>query len=77
MSSMTLAIYRLPIAKAARVGQVRVVRDRNQQLYIAGSKVITAAAAASDFLILTLANGQTYYVKAQEYAQLQGLPSGA
>jgi hypothetical protein len=76
MSGKTLAIYRLPIAKAPRVGQVRVVRDRNQQLYIAGSKVMTAVASTSDFLILTLANGQTYYVKAQEYAQLQGLPAG-
>jgi hypothetical protein len=77
MSGKTLAIYRLPTAKATRVGQVRVVRDRNRQLYIEGSKVITATAAPSDFLVLTLANEKKYYVKMQEYAQLEGLPSGA
>ena len=68
MSKRSLSIYRLPTARAARIGAVRVVLDRNQQVYIAGSRV-TAAAPSGDFLILTLANDQVYYVKADEYAQ--------
>ena len=68
MSKLSLSIYRLPTPRAARIGAVRVVLDRNQQMYIAGSRV-AATAPSGDFLILTLANDQMYYVKADEYAQ--------
>jgi len=47
---------------------VRLVMDRNQQVYVAGSRV-ESTAPSGDFLILTLANDQAYYVKADEYAQ--------
>jgi hypothetical protein len=69
-SSTTLAIYRLPTARAAEVGHVRVVVDRHQQRYVDGSRVVTAA-PSGDFLILTLANEQVYYVKARDYQRLQ------
>ncbi len=70
MARLSLAIYRLPTARATQVGAMRVVVDRHQQLYINGSKVVTAD-PSGDFLILTLANGQVYYVKAREYEQLR------
>ncbi|HJZ46593.1 MAG TPA: hypothetical protein VKE41_05485 [Roseiflexaceae bacterium] len=70
MSKLSLSIYRLPTARAARIGAVRVVLDRNQQIYVAGSRVASAA-PSGDFLILTLANDQVYYVKADEYARLR------
>ena len=68
MSKISLSIYRLPTPRAARIGAVRVVTDRNQQVYVAGSRV-EATVPSGDFLILTLANDQIYYVKADEYAQ--------
>jgi hypothetical protein len=68
MSKISLSIYRLPTPRAARIGAVRVVMDRNQQVYVAGSRV-EATVPSGDFLILTLANDQMYYVKAGEYAQ--------
>jgi hypothetical protein len=70
MSKLSLSIYRLPTARAARIGAVRVVLDRNQQVYVAGSRV-AAVAPSGDFLILTLANDEVYYVKAEEYARAQ------
>jgi hypothetical protein len=70
MARLFLAIYRLPTARATQVGAMRVVVDRHQQLYMDGSKVVTAD-PSGDFLILTLANGQVYYVKAREYEQLR------
>ena len=70
MARLSLAIYRLPTARATQVGAMRVVVDRNQQLYLDGSKVVTAD-PSGDFLILTLANNQVYYVKALDYAQLR------
>jgi len=68
MSKVSLSIYRLPTPRAARIGAVRVVMDRNQQVYVAGSRV-EATTPSGEFLILTLANNQAYYVKADEYAQ--------
>jgi hypothetical protein len=68
--SKTLSVYRLPTPRAARIGAVRVVVDRNQQVYVAGSRV-EATAPSGEFLILTLANDQMYYVKADEYAQVR------
>lgn len=70
MSGSVLAIYRLPIAKSAQIGTVRVVLDRHQQVYIEGSKVV-AAVPSTDFLVVTLANEQVYYVKAADYQALQ------
>jgi hypothetical protein len=68
MSKLSLSIYRLPTPRSARIGAVRVVLDRNQQVYVAGSRV-ESTAPSGEFLILTLANDQMYYVKADEYAQ--------
>ena len=68
MSKISLSIYRLPTPRAARIGAVRMVIDRNQQVYLAGSRV-ESTAPSGEFLIVTLANGQAYYVKADEYAQ--------
>ncbi|HEU5098346.1 MAG TPA: hypothetical protein VFU22_04975 [Roseiflexaceae bacterium] len=68
--SKSVSIYRLPTPRAARIGAVRVVLDRNQQVYVAGSRV-ESTAPSGDFLILTLANDQMYYVKADEYAQIR------
>jgi hypothetical protein len=73
-SSTTLAIYRMPIARAAEVGHIRVVIDRHQQRYVEGSRVATAT-PSGDFLILKLANEQVYYVKAKDYERIQ-TPSG-
>lgn len=69
MSGTTLPIYRLPIPTATRVGQVRVVVDRNNQRYINDSKVISAV-QSGDFSILTLANDTVYYVKTKDYQEL-------
>jgi len=68
MSKISLSIYRLPTPRAARIGAVRLVMDRNQQVYVAGSRV-ESTAPSGDFLILMLANNHAYYVKADEYAQ--------
>ena len=71
--SKQLSIYRLPTSRAARIGALRVVIDRNGQVYLAGSRVASIA-PSGDFLILTLANDQIYYVKADEYAQASASP---
>ena len=68
MSKISLSIYRLPTPRAARIGAARMVIDRNQQVYLAGGRVETTA-PSGEFLIVTLTNGQMYYVKADEYAQ--------
>jgi hypothetical protein len=73
MSKQSLSIYRLPTPRAARIGAVRVVIDRNGQIYVAGSRV-ESMVPSGDFLILTLANEQTYYVKAAEYARASAGP---
>ncbi len=75
MAKKTLAIYRLPIPTATQIGQVRAVVDRNQQIYVDGSKVV-ATAPNGDFLTLTTANQQTYYVKSRDYQQLIPTPRG-
>jgi hypothetical protein len=72
MSSSTLAFYRLPISTSTQIGRVRVVIDRNRQVYVGGSKVVSAN-PSGDFLILTLANDQVYYVKARDYQALPGM----
>jgi hypothetical protein len=73
MRTTTLAIYRLPIPSSTQVGHVRVVIDRHQQVYLSGSKIVTAT-PSGDFLILTVANDQTYYVKSRDYQNLHTAP---
>jgi hypothetical protein len=70
MSNGTLATYRLPIPTSTQIGRLRVVIDRNRRVYAAGSPVVSAT-PSGEFLILTLANDQVYYVKAHEYQALQ------
>ena len=71
MSGQPLAIYRLPVANAARVGTVRVVRDRNGRYYTNGSKV-DATEEIGEFTGLTAADGRTYYVRTAELVALAG-----
>jgi hypothetical protein len=73
MSHLSLAIYRLPLPSATQIGKVRVVLDRHQQVYIEGSRVASAVPSGA-FLVVTLDNGQVYYVKAAEYERLQATP---
>jgi len=68
MSKISLSIYRLPTPRAARIGAAKMVIDRNQQVYLAGSRV-EGTAPSGEFLIVTLANGQACYVKTDEYEQ--------
>jgi hypothetical protein len=70
MSNATLTIYRLPTARATPIGRVRVVFDRNLQIYVGGSRLATAT-PSGEFLILTLANEEIYFVKAKDYQQIQ------
>lgn len=69
MSGTTIAIYRLPIVRAAQIGHIRVVTDRHSGVYLDGSKVVTAT-PTGDFLVLTLADERVYYVKAHDYQQI-------
>ena len=69
MSKTTLPFYRLPTKTATQIGRVRIVVDRNQQAYVAGSRVVSAA-PSGEFMVLTLADEQVYYVKAQEYQSI-------
>jgi|GEM_PF-1249565 hypothetical protein len=73
MSPKLLACYRLPVATSTQVGHVRVVFDRNQQAYLADSKVVSAV-PSGDFLVLTAANDQVYYVKRDQFLALQSAP---
>jgi hypothetical protein len=78
MSHATIAIYRLPTPRAAPIGSVRVVLDRNNRIYVAGSRV-AATSPSGDFLIVTLDNQQVYYVKAKDYQRIETMqrPSSA
>lgn len=69
MSGQELPIYRLPIPTASRVGQVRVVTDRNGRHYVNGSKVVSAT-PSGEFHILTMESGASVYVKTQDYRRL-------
>lgn len=69
MSSKQLAAYRLPIPNATRVGEVRIVTDRNGQHYADGSKVIEAV-MSGQHMIIKLADGRSYYVLAKDYKNL-------
>jgi hypothetical protein len=69
MRGTPLPIYRLPTATSTQIGRVGVVTDRNNQHYVNGSRVLSAT-PSGDFQILTLANGEIYYVKTSDYAAL-------
>ena len=69
MRGTPLPIYRLPTATATQIGKVGVVTDRNSRHYINGSRV-ESAIPSGDFQILTLANGDVYYVKKRDYDAL-------
>jgi uncharacterized protein YlzI (FlbEa/FlbD family) len=69
MSKHQLATYRLPIANATRIGQVRVVTDRNGKHYIDGSRVIEIIDHGTH-TTLKLANGTSYFVRTKEYQDL-------
>lgn len=69
MSATSIAIYRLPIPKAAAIGHVRIVIDRNRRGYINESRIV-GAAQSGDFIILTLANDESFYVKSGDFAKL-------
>jgi hypothetical protein len=69
MRGTPLPIYRLPTPTATQIGRVGVVIDRNNQHYINGSRVLSAT-PSGDYHILTLANGEEYYVKTSDYAAL-------
>jgi hypothetical protein len=69
MRGTQLPIYRLPTATATQIGRVGVVTDRNNQHYINGSRV-ESATPSGDFQILTLANGEVFYVKSKDYSAL-------
>jgi hypothetical protein len=73
LSPKTLAFYRLPIPQTTQIGHIRVVFDRHRQAYVAGIKVVSAS-PSGDFLILTLANNQVYYVKTSDFQALQAPP---
>lgn len=73
MAGLSLAIFRVPAENATQVGQVKVVRDRNGQLYLAGSRVVDATETGA-FLSLTLANGSQYFVRTSDYDALRQPP---
>ncbi|HMO58483.1 MAG TPA: hypothetical protein PKA05_10630 [Roseiflexaceae bacterium] len=66
---ISLAHYRLPIATAPLIGRLRVVVDRNRQIYLDGNRVISCV-PSGEFLVLTLQNQSVYYVRAHEYDSL-------
>lgn len=70
MSPKQLACYRLPVATSTQIGHVRVVFDRNKQAYLADSKMLSAV-PSGEFLVLTAANDQVYYVKQADFLALQ------
>src|SRR5262245_9024572 len=61
MSGRQIAIYRLPIPTATRVGHVRVVTDRSGRHYIDESRVVEAISSGIH-TTLKLANGRSYHV---------------
>jgi hypothetical protein len=73
VSPKTIAYYRLPVSTTTQIGHLRVVVDRHKQAYVAGSKVVSAN-PSGDFLVLTLANEQVYYVKKLDYQALLAPP---
>ncbi len=69
MSGKQLPIYRLPVPKATRVGEIRIVKDRNGKLYIDGAP-ITESSVTGMFTQLTNAAGATFFVKTEELKRI-------
>jgi hypothetical protein len=69
MRGTSLPIYRLPTATSTQIGRVGVTTDRNSQHYIDGSRV-ESVVSSGEFQILTVANGDVYYVKKKDYDAL-------
>ena len=70
MSGKLISFFRLPTASSVRIGQVRIVKDRNGVIYADGSKVLSAATTGAHS-VLTLADGRDFYVLTTE---LQSVP---
>ena len=70
MSGKIISFYRLPTASAVKIGQIRVVRDRNGVFYADGSKVVSNSATGAHS-VLQLADGRDFYVLT---AELQRVP---
>ena len=56
-----LATYRLPSASSTKIGNVRIVKDRNGKVYADGTKVVSATVVGAHTR-LEVANGRTFYV---------------
>lgn len=65
MSGKFVSFYRLPIANSAKIGQVRIVKDRNGVCYADGSKVLSANTTGAHS-VLKLADGRDFYVLTAE-----------
>ncbi len=65
MSGKLIPFYRVPIGRATRVGQVRVVRDRNGRYYADGAKAVSAE-RTGDYTALALADGRVFFVLTAE-----------
>ncbi|HNP87859.1 MAG: hypothetical protein JST60_07970 [Chloroflexi bacterium SZAS-1] len=70
MSGKLISFYRLPTTSAVRLGQIRIVRDRNGVYYADGSKVVETTITGGHS-VLTLADGRNFYVLTRE---LEGIP---
>lgn len=69
MSGKLVACYRLPTASAVKIGQVRIVKDRNGVYYADGSKVLSANVTGAHS-VLKLADGRDFYVLTAELQQV-------
>lgn len=70
MAKYEISTYRLPLPNATRIGQVRVVTDRNGQAYIESSRVVEAVESGIH-TVIKLANGHAFYVLTKEYRGLK------
>lgn len=70
MSGKLVSFYRLPTASAARIGQIRIVKDRNGVIYADGCKVLSANVTGAHS-VLKLTDGRDFYVLTDE---LQRVP---
>lgn len=68
MPAKQVPIYRLPRTPKQHVGHISVKKDRNGKVYISGAPV-QEIMPSGDFQILTMADGRSYYVLAEELAR--------
>jgi hypothetical protein len=71
MSGSMIAIYRVPLPRAAQVGRIRVVKDRKQRYYVDGTPV-SSSATTGEYTVLECADGATYYVLTAELGRVPG-----